>query len=327
MPKLTLRALQRRANDPGRHPDGDGLFLRVKDADHRYWTYRYRLFGKETEASLGPYPKVGLDEARRLHAKARAEVVNGIDPRGEKKRARGVIAAQAAHSPASAKPTFGAMADLYIDTHEASWRNPKHRQQWASTLRDYCAPIRGVPVDLVDTPAVLGCLRPIWTLKPETASRVRGRIESVLNAARALGHIDADKANPARWKGHLDQLLPKQPALSRGNHAAMPYRQVPTFMERVKDAQGGGAKALAFAILTAGRSGEVLGARWEEIDETTATWTIPKERMKAAKMHRVPLSARRWRSSPRCALRGKATTPSSFPASVPASRSPTWRWR
>jgi integrase len=291
MTKLTLRALQRLANEPGRHPDGVGLFLRVKDADHRFWTYRYRLGGKETELSLGPYPKVGLDEARRLHAKARAEVVNGIDPRAGKKFARGAKAAQDAHTPASAKPTFGAMADLYIDTHEASWRNPKHRQQWSSTLRDYCAPIRSVPVDQIDTQAILGCLRPIWTLKPETASRVRGRIETILNAARALGFTDENRANPARWRGHLDQLLPKQPALSRGNHAALPYGEVPAFMARLKDAPGAAAKALAFLILTAARSGEILGARWDELDEAAAVWTVPAGRMKAGKAHRVPLSA------------------------------------
>jgi integrase len=290
MTKLTLRALQRLANEPGRHPDGVGLFLRVKDADHRFWTYRYRLGGKETELSLGPYPKVGLDEARRLHAKARAEVVNGIDPRAGKKLARDAKAAQDAHTPASAKPTFGAMADLYIDTHEASWRNPKHRQQWSSTLRDYCAPIRSVPVDQIDTQAILGCLRPIWTLKPETASRVRGRIETILNAARALGFTDENRANPARWRGHLDQLLPKQPALSRGNHAALPYGEVPAFMARLKDAPGAAAKALAFLILTAARSGEILGVRWDELDEAGAVWTVPAHRMKAGKAHRVPLS-------------------------------------
>jgi Arm DNA-binding domain len=169
MPKLTLRALQRLANDPGRHPDGDGLSLRVIDADRRYWGYRYRLGGKETEISLGPYPKIGLDEARRLHAKARAEVVNGIDPRAAKKRARTAKAALAAQAPPSAKPTFGAMADLYIETHEASWRNPKHRQQWRSSLRDYCAGVRGLPVDQIDAEAVLGVLRPICRKPPRVS--------------------------------------------------------------------------------------------------------------------------------------------------------------
>jgi len=291
MTKLTLRALQRLADDPGRHADGDGLFLRVIDDDHRFWTYRYRLGGKETELSLGPYPKIGLDEARRLHAKARAEVVNGIDPRAAKKLARETKAAEAAQAPAPAKPTFGAMADLYIETHESGWRNPKHRQQWASTLRDYCAAIRGVPVDRIDTQAVLGVLRPIWTKKPETASRVRGRVETILNAARALGHTDENRANPARWRGHLDQLLPKQPTLSRGNHAALPYADVPAFMQRLKDAPGAASKALAFLILTAARSGEALGARWDEMDEAAAVWTVPASRMKAGKAHRVPLSA------------------------------------
>jgi integrase len=291
MAKLTLRALQRLASAPGRHGDGDGFFLRVADADHRFWTYRYRLGGKETELSLGPYPQMGLDEARRLHAKARAEVLDGVDPRAAKKQARAAKAARADQAPASAKPTFGAMADRYISTHEASWRNPKHRQQWASTLRDYCAGIRGLPVDQIDTEAVLGILEPIWTIKPETASRLRGRIEVVIDAARALKHIDANCANPARWRGHLDKLLPKHSKLARGNHASLPYGKLRAFMERLKEVPGAAAKALAFLILTAGRSGEVLGAQWNEIDEAAAVWTVPAHRMKAAKMHRVPLSA------------------------------------
>jgi integrase len=286
--KLTKSELTRLARQPGRHrvPDAPGLFLRVIDADHVYWTYRYRFAGRENEPSLGPYPEIGLAEAIAKHTAMRASVLARTDPMAGK-RARRVAAAEPTARPA---PTFGAMADLYIDTHEASWRNPKHRQQWSSTLRDYCAPIRSVPVDQIDTQAILGCLRPIWTLKPETASRVRGRIETILNAARALGFTDENRANPARWRGHLDQLLPKQPTLSRGNHAALPYGEVPAFMARLKDAPGAAAKALAFLILTAARSGEILGARWDELDEAGAVWTVPAHRMKAGKAHRVPLS-------------------------------------
>jgi integrase len=292
MTKLTLRALPRLATAKGRHGDGDGLFLRVADADHRFWTYRYRLGGKETELSLGPYPKIGLDEARRLHAKARADVLSGADPRAAKKLGAKAKAAKADQTLPSVKPTFGAMADLYIETHESSWRNPKHRSQWISSLRHYCGPIRNIPVDRIDTQAVLGCLKPIWTKKPETASRVRGRIEIVLNAARALGHTPLDKMNPAAWRGHLDQLLPKRPSLPRGHHAALDYREVAAFVARLREMGGLSALALEFLILTCTRTNETMGARWQEVDEAAATWTIPAGRAKIGKEHVVPLSDR-----------------------------------
>jgi integrase len=216
----------------------------------------------------------------------RASVFAGTDPMAGK-RARRAAAAGPITRPA---PTFGEMADRYIDTHQASWRSPKHHQQWRSSIAAYCGPIRDRPVDRIDTQAVLGVLQPIWTKIPETASRVRGRIETILNAARALGHTDENRANPARWRGHLDQLLPKQPSLARGNHAALPYGDVPALMARLKNAAGAAAKALAFLILTAARSGEILGARWDELDEAAAVWTVPARRMKAGKAHRVPLS-------------------------------------
>ncbi len=287
--KLTKSDLTRLAKLPGRHrvADAPGLFLKVIDTDHVYWTYRYRVAGRENEPSLGPYPEIGLADAIAKHAAMRASVLAGADPLAAK-RARRAAAAETPDRPA---PTFGEMADRYIEAHETSWRNAKHRQQWRNTLDAYCGAIRERPVGRIDTQAVLDVLKPIWTSKPETASRVRGRIETILNAARALGHTDENRANPARWRGHLDQLLPKQPSLSRGNHAAMPYADVPAFMDKLKDAPGAAAKALAFAILTAARSGEVLGARWDEVDIDAATWTVPKEQMKAAKAHRVPLSA------------------------------------
>jgi hypothetical protein len=322
--KLSKGDLTRFAKQPGRHrvPDAPGLFLRVIDADRVYSTYRYRFAGRENEPSLGPYPEIGLAEAIAKHSALRASVLARTDPMAGKRARRA-----AAEPTAAPKPTFGEMADRYIDTHEASWRNPKHRQQWRNTIAAYCGAIHDRPVDRIDTQAVLGVLQPIWTKIPDTASRVRGRIETILNAARALGFTDENRANPARWRGHLDQFLPKQPALSRGNHAALPYGEVPTFMACLKDAPGAAAKALGFAILTAARSGEVLGARWDEIDEAAAVWTVPAHRMKAAKAHRVPLSPRRSRSSATCARQGEATTPSSSPASVLASRCPTWLWR
>jgi integrase len=290
MGNLTLRTLPGLARKPGRHPDGQGLSLRVLDPERRYWSYRYRLNRKESEFSLGPYPEISLDEARRLHAAARAQVKNGIDPLAAK-RARKAAAAAPPVDPAAPKPTFGQIADDYIATHEASWRNAKHRQQWRNTLRDYAASIRDTPVDKIDTEAVVAVLKPIWSTKADTAGRVRSRIETVLDAARVLKHIGQNEANPARWKGHLAKLLPKPKKLVRGHHAAMPYADLPAFMARLREAPGVAAKALAFAILTAARSGEVLGARWDEIDLDAAIWCVPPQRMKANKLHRVPLSS------------------------------------
>jgi len=190
-------------------------------------------------------------------------------------------------------PTFGACADDFISAKESEWRNAKHRAQWAMTLTEYGAPIRNMPVNTVDTAAVLAVLQPLWHAKPETASRLRGRIEHVLDAARAKGHISRNEANPARWRGHLDKLLPKRQKLSRGHHAAMAYDGLPAFIGRLRERQGESVAALAleFAIVTAARSGEVLGARWTEFDLEAKVWTVPAARMKAGRSHRVPLSS------------------------------------
>jgi integrase len=171
-----------------------------------------------------------------------------------------------------------------------SWRNAKHAAQWEMTLRDYAAPLRRIPVDKVTTDDVLSVLKPVWNTKAETASRVRGRIERVLDAARAHGLRDGE--NPARWRGHLDQLLPRRQRLTRGHHAAMPYAELPSFMSDLQSREGTAALALEFAILTVARSGEVLGARWDEIDFERAVWIIPAPRMKASREHRVPLCKR-----------------------------------
>ncbi len=171
-----------------------------------------------------------------------------------------------------------------------SWRNAKHAAQWEMTLRDYAAPLRRLPVDKITTDDVLSILKPLWNAKPETASRLRGRIERVLDAAKAQGLRNGE--NPARWRGHLDQLLPKRQRLTRGHHAAMSYAEVPAFMGALQAREATAAPALEFTILTAARSGEVLGARWEEFDLERAVWTIPAVRMKAGREHRVPLSRR-----------------------------------
>src|SRR5262249_24342065 len=183
---------------------------------------------------------------------------------------------------------FGLCADRLIEAMRPSWRNGKHAAQWEMTLRDYAAPLRRLPVNKIITDDVLSVLKPLWNEKPETASRLRGRIERVLDAAKAQGLRSGE--NRARWRGHLDQLLPKRQRLTRGHHAAMSYANLPAFMEDLRARQSTAARALEFAILTAARSGEVLGLRWEEIDLDQAVWTVPANRMKAGREHRVPLS-------------------------------------
>ena len=285
MGKLNPQGLKGLIERPGRYPDGQGLFFKTLGLGRAYWTYRYRIGGKERETSIGPYPEIGIEQARIKHADLRAMVLKKIDPVGDKRNAKAAVAAKAA------VPTFGQCADQYIAAHESGWKNPKHRQQWAMTLREYCRPIRETSVDQIDAKAVLKVLEPKWRDAPETMSRLRGRIEVVLAAAQVAGWLDPDKPNPARWKNWLDHMLPAPKKIgSRGHHAAMDYRNLPTFMAKLGQTVGDSSRALAFTILTCARTGEALGATWDEIDFQTATWTIPKERMKMAKPHDVPLS-------------------------------------
>ena len=197
--------------------------------------------------------------------------------------------------PASSEeliPTFGKVADAYVETHRKTWRNEKHGDQWAMTLKEHCGAIRDKPVNSVSTADVLQVLKPLWQTVPETAARLRGRIENVLDAARALGHIGESVANPARWKGHLDKLLPKRQRLSRGHHPAMPWSEVPAFAASMRRENSISARALEFVILTAARSGEVRLAEIAEFDLDEKIWTVPAERMKAGREHRVPLTSR-----------------------------------
>jgi integrase len=277
--KLTARAAA--TTKPGRYGDGGGLYLIVSPSGARKWVYRFTRQGKPTEMGLGAGDAVSLSEARERALQARRTLAGGQNP---------IEARREAAKASAGKPTFGEIAEVLIEAKASEWRNAKHRAQWAMTLRDYCAPIRSKPVDEIDTAAVLNVLKPLWTAKPETASRLRGRIEAVLDAAKAQGHRSGE--NPAAWRGHLSHLLPKRQKLSRGHHAAMAYADVPGFVAQLREREALAAMALEFCILTATRSGEVLGARWSEIDLDTKVWTVPAGRMKAARAHRIPLSER-----------------------------------
>jgi integrase len=260
----------------GRHSDGGGLYLSISPNGGRRWVFLFRWHGKPTEIGLGSARDVSLGRARELAARCRAQVAEGINPKDARKPSEGA--------------TFGECADRVIEAMRPSWRNGKHAAQWEMTLREYAAPLRSLPVDKITTDDVLSVLKPLWNKKPETASRLRGRVERVLDAAKARGLRSGE--NPARWRGHLDQLLPKRQRLTRGHHAAMSYSDLPAFMSDLQARQATAALALQFVILTAARSGEVLGASWDEIDLDRAIWTVPAARMKAGREHRVPLSRR-----------------------------------
>jgi integrase len=283
MTKLTQIALKSLVKKPGRHSDGGGLYFRVMGEGKSYWVYRFTVAGRERETSIGPFPELSLAEARERHAELRKRVkVDKIDIIGEKRAAKTV-------QSISAVPAFGLMADLHIETHEGSWRNPKHRRQWVKTLGEYCADIRDKPVDQIKTADVLSVLRPIWNDIPESASRLRGRIEVIIDAARAHGHIPEDRSNPARWRGHLDKLLPKPAKLTRGHHAAMPYADLPAFWAKLAEINTVAAKALMFTILTCARTSETLGMTGDEIIFPAEVWRVPGERMKMGRLHDVPL--------------------------------------
>jgi integrase len=272
--RLTAKAVAA-ASKPGRHADGGNLYLNVTASGARSWVFMYRWTGRQREMGLGSVHDVTLAAARDLADAARRELREGRDPLALKRRGE-------------LTQTFGAAADAYIEAMRPQWKNEKHADQWVMTLRDYAAPIRAKAIGEIETADVLSVLQPIWSAKPETASRVRGRIESVLDAAKAKGQRTGE--NPARWRGHLDQLLPKRTKLSSSHHAAMPIDDLPAFMARIRGRDGISARALEFTILTAARTGEAIGARWAEVDFTKGLWTVPAERMKAGREHRVPLS-------------------------------------
>lgn len=295
MPKKLQNALSAQAVKharPGRHADGNGLHLLVKESGARSWVYRFMLNGKSRDIGLGSAGPAGLSLAAARDARdaLRVKVKAGIDPL-EQRALEAAQALAAAKAAKVAQVTFCDVAKSYIAANEDSWRNPKHRQQWRNTLATYVYPeIGNMPVGEIETSHVLRILEPIWKTKSETASRIRGRIETVLDSAKARGYRQGE--NPARWRGHLAQILPARTKLSRGHHKAMPYAEIPAFVRALHAREAVAALALEFTILTAARSGEVIGATWEEVDLENTIWKVPAERMKAAKEHRVPLSPR-----------------------------------
>jgi integrase len=273
--KLTARKVE--TAKPGKYSDGGNLYLIVSETGSRKWVLRFTWRGRAKEMGLGSAASVPLTDARERAASARRKIAQGLNPIDERKRDGGI-------------PTFGEIADDVWENLSAGFRSEKHKAQWKSTLETYAIPLRAKPVDAIATDDVLAVLKPIWTTKAETASRVRGRIEKVLDAAKAKGFRDGE--NPARWRGHLDHLLPRPSKLARGHHAAMPYEDVAAFIANLRKHQATSALALELCILTAARSGEILGMRWSEIDLDKKTWTVPANRMKAGREHRVPLSPR-----------------------------------
>ncbi len=259
---------------PGMLGDGGGLYLDVKPKGAKSWAFIWKQSGKRREMGLGAYPAVKLGTARKLATDCREAVSQGRNPIAERHK--------------EAEPTFGECTDKFLASMEGQWRNAKHRAQWRMTLTEYAAPISRMKVSDIGTDDVLKVLNPLWQSRPETASRLRGRIERVLDFAKVRGWRSGE--NPALWRGHLKSILPARQRLSRGHHAAMPFAQVPAFVERLRGQEAMSARALEFLILTAARSGEALEATWDEFDLDAGVWTVPAARMKAGKEHRVPLS-------------------------------------
>jgi integrase len=286
----------KKAKAPGMYADGGGLYLQLTkggDGVNKSWIFRYSALNERAgkrrtrEMGLGPLHTVTLAEAREKARQARHLRLDGIDPIEAKRAAR----AQAQLDAAKAM-TFKQCADAYIASHRAGWRNAKHAGQWETTLATHAEAIGKLPVQAIDTALVMKVIEPLWRTRPETASRLRGRIESVLDWASTRGYRAAGE-NPARWKGHLSNLLPARSKVRKvKHHRAMPYAALPSFLAALRERQGVASRALEFLILTAGRAGEVLGARWSEFDLAEKVWTMPAQRMKSGREHRVPLAPR-----------------------------------
>jgi integrase len=273
-----------KAKGPAVLHDGGGLYLRVSPTKSKSWVFRFQLDGRRRDMGLGPYPDISLAEARGRAAEHRRQRHDGIDPldvRAAQRQAQRVAVAKGR--------TFRECAVEFIEKNRAGWRNAKHRQQWQNTLATYVYPTFGeLPVAAIDTGLVVQVLDPIWTDKPETASRVRGRIEAVLDSATVRGFRQGP--NPAQWKGNLAHILPARAKVRAvEHHAALTFNKLPEFLYKLRQRPGMAARALELAILTAARTGEVLGAQWGEIDLDESVWTVPAKRMKCGREHRVPL--------------------------------------
>ncbi|MBI4693431.1 MAG: tyrosine-type recombinase/integrase [Gammaproteobacteria bacterium] len=284
--RLTPKAVEH-MKKPGFHHDGLGLYLQVTKTGAKTWAFRYMLNGKPRWMGLGSCHDVTLEGARGKRD-AQRQLLKGdapVDPIELRKAKR----AQELIEGAKAK-TFDECATAYVESHRAGWRNAKHAAQWTATLNTYASPTFGaLPVQAVDTTLVMAVLEPLWRVKTETATRLRGRIESILDWATVRGYRQGE--NPARWRGHLDKLLPKRSKVApQKHHAALPYTEAPAFMVRLRGHKGMSVEALEFTILTAARISEAVAAKWDEIDLDAAVWTVPAARMKGHREHRVPLS-------------------------------------
>ncbi|KAB0680065.1 tyrosine-type recombinase/integrase [Aureimonas leprariae] len=282
--KLSALAVTK-ATKPGLYGDGHGLYLQIAIGGSKSWLFRFQRDGRARKMGLGPIHTVSLAMAREKALECRRKLLDGIDPIDQRQEAE-----QERKLAKLKGMSFREAAERYIAANKAGWKNAKHAAQWTATLEAYAFPVFGtIDVAAVDVGLVLKVLEPIWTTKAETASRVRGRIESVLDWATARKYRQGE--NPARWKGHLDHILPARSKVQKvKHHAALPYAEVAGFVSELRQADGIGARALEFAILTAGRTGEVVGARWDEFDIEAKLWIVPAERMKASRQHRVPLS-------------------------------------
>ncbi|MFO1097072.1 MAG: tyrosine-type recombinase/integrase [Xanthobacteraceae bacterium] len=292
--KLTAKKVEH-LTTRGMHADGGGLYLQVARGGSKSWLFRYKLDGRSRWHGLGSLRDVSLEEAREKATEARKVRRNGADPIQAKREAEAAARVEAAKAI-----TFGAAAKRFIKANRAGWKNAKHADQWQMTLlgidqkgkpakNDYCKTIRDLPIGSIDTTLVLRILEPIWASKTETASRIRSRIEQVIDAAKAKGEFKGE--NPARWKGHLNNLLPATSKVRKiRNHPALPYRQLPNFMGKLRERHGAAAAALEFQILTAVRPGNAVAAKWDQIDRQISAWTIPAALMKSDAEHKVPLS-------------------------------------
>lgn len=289
--KLSVKFVERNDLEPGLYGDGGGLYLQVSDRETKAWVYRFMIAGRARKMGLGDVDSVKLSEARKKAHTARLLVVDGTDPIEERNTRRAALAVEKAKAM-----TFKECATGYIEAHQSGWKSPKHAAQWESTLNTYAYPVIGhLPVAAVDDGHVIKILQPIWNSKTETASRVRGRIEKVLDRARALKLRTGD--NPARWNGHLAQLLPARSQVAPvEHHAALPYAELPAFMTKLRNRDSVSARALEFTILAACRTSDTVGATWNEIDEQEGLWTVSAARMKGKRGarkrdHVVPLTA------------------------------------